>query len=38
MSELRPVRGTHDLLGEDMRRHSHVHETARRLALRYGYG
>ncbi|WP_222183469.1 histidine--tRNA ligase [Geminicoccus harenae] len=38
MSELRPVRGTHDLLGEDMRRHSHVHETARRLASRYGYG
>ncbi|HWL69796.1 MAG TPA: histidine--tRNA ligase [Geminicoccus sp.] len=38
MSELRPVRGTHDLLGEDMRRHSHVHETARRLAQRYGYG
>jgi histidyl-tRNA synthetase len=37
MSDLRPVRGTHDLLGEDMRRHRHVHETARAIAGRYGF-
>ena len=32
-----PVRGTHDLLGEDQRRHSHVVETARRVAGLYGF-
>lgn len=37
MSELRPVRGTHDLLGEDMLRHRHVHTTARSLSARYGF-
>ncbi|WP_027133041.1 histidine--tRNA ligase [Geminicoccus roseus] len=37
MSDLRPVRGTHDLLGEDMLRHRHVHETARSLSARYGF-
>jgi histidyl-tRNA synthetase len=37
MSGLQPVRGTHDLLPEDMRRHRHVIETARRAALCFGY-
>lgn len=38
MSELRPVRGTHDLMGEDMRRHRHVRDTAFAIAERYGFG
>ena len=38
MSQLRPPRGTHDLLGEDARRHRHVADTARVVAARYGYG
>ena len=39
MSQLRPARGTHDLLGEELRRHRHVAETARAIvAARYGYG
>ncbi|MFO1046770.1 MAG: histidine--tRNA ligase [Geminicoccaceae bacterium] len=38
MSQLRPPRGTHDLLGEEIRRHRHVAETARAVAARYGYG
>ena len=39
MSQLRPPRGTHDLLGEELRRQRHVAETARRIvAARYGYG
>ncbi len=33
----RPVRGTHDLLGEELRRHRKVAETGRRIALRWGY-
>ncbi len=37
MSELRPVRGTHDLYGEDLRRHRHVVDTAAAVAGRYGY-
>ena len=37
MSELQPVRGTHDLLPEDMRRFRRVVETARAAAERYGY-
>ena len=32
MTELQPVRGTRDLIGEDQRRHQHVIETARRIA------
>jgi len=36
-SKLQPVRGTHDLLGEDQRRHRHVVETARGVAGRYGF-
>ena len=38
MSELRPVRGTHDLMGEDMRRHRRVRDTAFAIAERYGFG
>ncbi|HLW28695.1 MAG TPA: histidine--tRNA ligase [Kiloniellales bacterium] len=37
MSSLQPVRGTHDLLPEEMRRHRTVIERARDLAERYGY-
>jgi histidyl-tRNA synthetase len=37
VSELQPVRGTHDLLPEDMRRHRRVVEAARDAAERYGY-
>jgi histidyl-tRNA synthetase len=38
MSDLRPVRGTHDLIGEELRRHRHVAGTAAALTARYGYG
>jgi len=38
VSGLQPVRGTHDLLPEDSRRHRHVEETAFAVARRYGYG
>lgn len=38
MTQLRPARGTHDLLGEEIRRHRHVAETGREIARRYGYG
>lgn len=38
MSSLQPVRGTHDLLPDDSRRHRHVEETAFSVAKRYGYG
>ncbi|MGI9509217.1 MAG: histidine--tRNA ligase [Geminicoccaceae bacterium] len=37
MSSLRPVRGTRDLVGDDMRAYRHVVETAQRVAARYGY-
>ncbi len=37
MSALQPPRGTHDLIGEEMRRHRHVIETARRIASGYGF-
>jgi histidyl-tRNA synthetase len=37
LSSLQPVRGTHDLLPEEMRRHRRVTETARAVAERYGY-
>ena len=33
---LQPVRGTRDLIGDDMRRHAHVMDTARRVAATYG--
>ncbi|NHO31656.1 histidine--tRNA ligase [Acetobacter fallax] len=37
MSAVQPVRGTHDLIGEQQRRHAHVIEAARRVADRYGF-
>lgn len=38
MASLQPVRGTHDILPEDSRKHRHVVETAREIAARYGFG
>ena len=38
MSSLQPVRGTHDILAEDSRRHRHIVEAGRAVAARYGYG
>jgi histidyl-tRNA synthetase len=38
MTSLKPVRGTHDLMGEDARRHRHVVNTFRNRAERYGFG
>jgi histidyl-tRNA synthetase len=37
LTTLQPVRGTHDLLPEEMRRHRRVTETAREVAERFGY-
>ena len=37
MTELQPARGTHDLIGEDQRRHQYVVNTARRVAATYGF-
>ena len=37
MTQLQPARGTHDLIGEDQRRHQHVVDTARRIAAIYGF-
>ena len=37
MADMQPVRGTRDLLPDDMRRHREVVERAREMALRYGY-
>jgi histidyl-tRNA synthetase len=37
VSSLQPVRGTHDLLPDAMRRHRAVIETARTVAERYGF-
>ena len=37
MTDLQPARGTHDLIGEDQRRHHHVVDTARRVAATYGF-
>ena len=37
MSNLQPVRGTRDLIGEDQRRHTHVVETARKVSGLYGF-
>ncbi len=38
MSQIRTVRGTHDLFGDAIRRHRHVVETSRAVAELYGYG
>ncbi len=37
MSPLQPARGTRDLIGEELRRHRHVIETARRIAETFGF-
>jgi histidyl-tRNA synthetase len=34
---MQPVRGTHDLIGEEFRRHHHVIESARRIVSRHGF-
>ncbi len=36
MDALQPVRGTRDIIGEEMRRHTHVIATARSVAATYG--
>ena len=38
MSSLQPVRGTHDLLPEESRRHRRVEAVAFDVARRYGFG
>jgi len=38
LAQLQPVRGTHDLLPEDARRHRRVEEIAFDIAGRYGFG
>ncbi len=38
MSKLQPVRGTHDILPDESRRHRHVVDVSRTLAERYGFG
>ncbi|MCR0982529.1 histidine--tRNA ligase [Roseomonas populi] len=35
--DLQPARGTHDLIGEEFRRHHHVIDTARRITSLYGF-
>jgi histidyl-tRNA synthetase len=37
VTQLQPVRGTRDLIGEDQRRHQHVIETARAIAAACGF-
>ena len=37
MRKMQPVRGTHDLVADEMRLHRHVVEHARALAARYGF-
>jgi len=37
VSDLQPVRGTRDLIGEDFRRFAHVINTARDISQRYGF-
>jgi len=37
VTDLQPVRGTRDLIGDDQRRHRHVADTAQRVAAIYGY-
>lgn len=38
MAKLQPLRGTHDLLPDDARRHRHVVETALATSALFGYG
>jgi histidyl-tRNA synthetase len=37
VTPLQPIRGTHDLIGEEQRRHQHIIDTARRVAALYGF-
>jgi histidyl-tRNA synthetase len=37
MTPLQPARGTHDLIGDEQRRHAHVTATARTVAGLYGF-
>jgi len=37
VTPLQPVRGTKDLIGEELRRHRHVIETSRRIAETFGF-
>ena len=37
MPALQPVRGTRDILPEEMLRHRHVEQTAFEIAARYGF-
>jgi histidyl-tRNA synthetase len=37
LARLQPVRGTHDLFGDDARRHLYIADTARRIAGLYGF-
>ena len=37
MPSLQPVRGTHDLMPEDARRHRHIVSTAREVSARFGF-
>ena len=37
MAALQPVRGTHDLIGEDVRRHAHIIKVFKAVAQRYGF-
>lgn len=37
MAGLQPVRGTHDLIAEEARRHYHVIDQARQIGQRYGF-
>jgi histidyl-tRNA synthetase len=38
LANLQPVRGTHDLLPDEARRHRYVEDTAFAVSQRYGYG
>lgn len=38
MAKLQPVRGTHDLIGDDARAHAAIVDTARDVVGRYGFG
>lgn len=35
--KLQPVRGTHDLVGDDAKKHQYIVDTARKLATNYGF-
>ena len=37
MTDLQPARGTHDLIGDEQRRHAHVGDVARQVAAIYGF-